>query len=80
MARMKAETLLRKIQKQGGQILNKTASSYNFNYNTDRIQVFKKREIVRPYLHSIDSRIINEQIDQTVKNTFSSKDPKSFHT
>lgn len=70
MGKMKAETLLRKIQKQGGQIVSKTASSFNFNFNSDRIQIFKKREIVRPYLHSIDSRIINEQIDSSVKNKF----------
>lgn len=75
MGKMKAETLLRKIQKQGGQIINKATSNFNFNYNADKIQVFRKREIVRPYLHSIDSRIINEQIDASVSNKFRN-DPK----
>ncbi len=83
MAKVKAETLLRKIQK--GNTSSNFASNFKtggfkssgFNFNSSGgISLFKKREIVQPYLHPIDSSLVNEQIERTVKNTLRSIDPK----
>lgn len=80
MAKIKADTLLRKIQKNSSTLPStKTGNSripgFNFDDN-GRISIFKKREIVQPYLHPIDSRLVNEQIERTVKTTLQSIDPK----
>ena len=77
MAKIKASTLLRKIQK-GTSNLNLGSSKFpGFKFNqSGGISIFKKREIVQPYLHPIDSRMINEQVEKTVKTALSSVDPK----
>lgn len=80
MAKIKAQTLLRKIQKNGGKSLISDAVRSklpNFSFNQGgRIQVFKRREIVQPYLHPIDSRIINESVEKTVKQSLKNMDPE----
>jgi hypothetical protein len=76
--KIKADTLLRKIQKGNSSVeLGKAGSkvpSFSFNENGG-IQMFKKREIVQPYLHPIDSHLINEQVSKTVKNALKNVDP-----
>lgn len=76
--KIKADTLLRKIQKGNSSVeLGKAGGkvpSFSFNENGG-IQMFKKREIVQPYLHPIDSHLINEQVSKTVKNTLKNVDP-----
>jgi|ERR1044072_193814 hypothetical protein len=80
MAKIKAQTLLRKIQKNGGKsLLSAEARSKLPSFSFDqsgRIQVFKRREIVKPYLHPIDSRIINESVERTVKQNLRGVDPE----
>ncbi len=77
MAKIKAETLLRKIQKGGNTLIGnkqgvsaggKAPPSFNFN-SSGGISIFKKREIVRPYLHPLDSAMINDSVAQTVKSS-----------
>jgi hypothetical protein len=83
MAKVRAETLLRRIQKDNNSNAGKDhlnagsrfASSFNFN-PSGGISLFKKREIVQPYLHPIDSRLVNEQIEKTVKGNLRGLDPK----
>ena len=80
--KIKADTLLRKIQKNNGSQNNQnkiggSQKSPNFNFDdSGRISIFKKREIVQPYLHPIDSRMVNESIERTVKDKLRSIDPK----
>lgn len=78
MAKVKAQTLLNKIQKGTSSVVDKVKSRFSgFNFNDNgSIQIFKKREIVQPYLHPIDSRLINEQIERTVKKDLAKIDPK----
>lgn len=80
--RIKADTLLRKIQKGSSTLsskvstgISKTIPGINFNFDGS-IQMFKKREIVQPYLHPIDSRMINDQVEKTVKQNLKSIDPE----
>lgn len=76
--KIKAETLLRKIQKGSASIktgVQQRFSSFNFN-DAGGISMFKKREIVQPYLHPIDARLVNEQIEKTVKTTLKAIDPE----
>jgi hypothetical protein len=83
-AKVKADTLLRKIQKGGkgiggqfNQGVSNMMSKFNFSgTNNDRIQIFKKREIVQPYLHPLDSRMVNEQVEKVVKSALKNVDPK----
>jgi len=74
--KIKADTLLRKIQKGSTSIKtgNSRVPSFNFD-DSGRIQMFKKREIVQPYLHPIDSAIVNEQVERSVKQNLKSIDP-----
>jgi hypothetical protein len=76
--KIKADTLLRKIQKGNSNIEVSKAGgrtpSFSFNEHGG-IQMFKKREIVQPYLHPIDSHLINEQVAKTVKSTLKNIDP-----
>src|SRR5688572_4254325 len=81
MAKLKSDTLLRKVQKGGfkgkvNQGVSDMMSKFNFGGDNSRIQIFKKREIVQPYLHPIDSRLVNDQIERTVKNNLRGIDPK----
>lgn len=74
--KIKAETMLKSIQKNnstGKEVRTGGFSGFNFNPNGS-ISIFKKREIVKPYLHPIDSRIINSQIEGHVKNSLQSLD------
>lgn len=76
--KIKADTLLRKIQKGSSSIKTGNSSrvpSFNFD-DSGRIQMFKKREIVQPYLHPIDSQIVNEQIEKVVKQSLKQIDPE----
>jgi hypothetical protein len=81
MAKVKADTLLRKIQKGSSTLSsfsnpgNRKIPGFNFDDN-GRISMFKKREIVQPYLHPIDSRLVNEQVELAVKAKLASIDPK----
>jgi len=82
MGKIKAQTLLRKIQKNGNNYSNssdsnpmKKFSGFNFG-NYGKISLFKKREIVQPHLHPIDSRIVNEQVELNVKLELKAIDPK----
>lgn len=81
-AKVKAETLLRKIQKGStmpGQVnegVSNMMSKFNFGGDSGRIQIFKRREIVQPYLHPIDSRMVNEQVEKVVKQALKTVDPK----
>lgn len=80
MAKVKAETLLRKIQKGtanfAGQIKpGSKLPGFNFGENGG-IQMFKKREIVEPYLHPLDSEIVNASIEKSVKANLAGIDPK----
>jgi len=84
-AKVKADTLLRKIQKGGkgvggghfNQGVSNMMSKFNFSgTNNDRIQIFKKREIVQPYLHPLDSMMVNEQVEKVVKSALKNIDPK----
>lgn len=70
MAKIKAETLLRKIQK-GSNKLGK--SRYNFNIEDGKIQVFKRREIIKPYMYSQDSTIVNSSIREAINQANSGK-------
>lgn len=79
--RVKSDTLLRKIQKgninlpsKGNAGNSKIPSSF-FNDNGS-ISIFKKREIVQPYLHPIDSRLVNEQVEKTVRTNLRAIDPE----
>lgn len=80
MAKVKAETLLRKIQKGGANLAanvnsgGKSIPGFNFN-SSGGISLFKKREIVEPYLHPIDSRIVNENVRKTVVQNLRGVDP-----
>lgn len=79
MAKVKAETLLRKIQKGGGNFSSNSKAGgripgFSFNENGG-ISLFRKREIVEPYLHPIDSRMVNESIEKIVKNNLRGIDP-----
>lgn len=81
MAKIKAETLLRKIQKgnsSGNEVIKTGGSKFSgFNFNSSGgISLFRKREIVQPYLHPIDSRLVNEQIEKTVKTNLKTLDPE----
>lgn len=76
--KIKAETLLRKVQKGSVTKLSDEARSKIPGFNFDdhgRIQIFRKREIVQPYLHPIDSRLVNDQIEKTVKTNLRNLDP-----
>lgn len=80
MAKIKAETLLRKIQKGGNTLFGtkvteggKTPPAFNFNPQGG-ISIFKRREIVNPYLHPYDSSMINESVATTVKSALKSID------
>jgi len=81
MAKVKAETLLRKIQKGAGNFggsLNTGGSRVipGFNFNeSGGISLFKKREIVQPYLHPIDSRMVNDSVRDSVVKNLKSVDP-----
>lgn len=81
MAKIKAETLLRKIQK-GNASFNKDENpgykkpGFSFGTSYNSISLFKKREIVQPYLHPIDSRLINTEIEKIVKKDLQTIDPK----
>lgn len=76
MAKVKAETLLRKIQKGSPSVASKAGGNSGFTFNTDGgIQIFKRREIVEPYLHPIDSRMINDNIEKEIKNNLKNIDP-----
>lgn len=82
--KVKADTLLRKIQKgskglntQFNQGVSNMMSKFNFSGSDNtRIQIFKKREIVQPYLHPLDSRMVNEQVEKVVKTSLVNVDPK----
>ncbi len=78
--KIKADTLLRKIQKGSSSIRvgdapTKGIPGFNFD-EAGRIQMFKKREIVQPYLHPIDSRLVNEQVEKSVKTNLKTVDPE----
>jgi hypothetical protein len=68
--KIKAETLLKKIQTGVMNTVKETGRKIpGFNFDdSGRIKMFKRREIVQPYLHPMDSRIVNEQIEKTVKS------------
>ena len=77
MAKVKADTLLRKIQKGSSNLIQGASKFPGFKFNdSGGISLFKKREIVQPYLHPIDSRIVNEQVEKAVKAKLSNIDPK----
>lgn len=81
MAKVKAETLLRKIQKGGsnfgGSLKSGVSKIPGFNFNeSGGISLFKKREIVEPYLHPIDSRMVNESVEKIVKDNLRGIDPQ----
>ncbi len=78
--KIKADTLLRKIQKGGSSVMSetkpgRTIPGFSFN-DSGGISLFKKREIVQPYLHPIDSRLVNEQVEKSVRSTLKSIDPE----
>src|SRR5690349_16652137 len=72
--KIKAETLLRRAQKNNSSVGAKGKSTFGFN--PDRIQIFRRREVVQPYLHPIDSTLVNDQIEKAVKNQLKDFDPK----
>jgi hypothetical protein len=75
---IKADTLLRKIQKGTSNLSEKARANipgFSFNDNGG-ISMFKKREIVQPYLHPIDSRLLNDEVERTVKNDLRGIDPE----
>jgi hypothetical protein len=79
MAKIKAETLLRKIQKGGSAVANTINTGVSkipgINFNSGGgITMFRKREIVEPYLHPVDSRMVNEQVERAVKGQLKSVD------
>ena len=77
MAKVKAATLLRKIQKGTSNLVQGASKFSGFKFNdSGGISIFKKREIVQPYLHPIDSKIVNEQVEKAVKSNLSNIDPK----
>jgi len=76
--KIKADTLLRKIQKGTSNLSEKARANlpgFSFNDNGG-ISMFKKREIVQPYLHPIDSRLLNDEVERTVKNDLRGIDPE----
>jgi len=76
--KIKADTLLRKIQKGTSNLSEKARANlpgFSFNDNGG-ISMFKKREIVQPYLHPIDSRLLNDEVERTVKNDLRGVDPE----
>lgn len=76
--KIKADTLLRKIQKGTSNLSEKTRAKLpGFSFKDDGgISLFRKREIVQPYLHPIDSRLLNEEVEKTVKNDLREIDPE----
>lgn len=77
--KIKADTLLRKIQKGSSNLVSEVKPGMSipgFNFNeSGGISLFKKREIVQPYLHPIDSRLVNEQVEKSVRSNLKSIDP-----
>lgn len=76
--KIKADTLLRKIQKGTSNLSEKARANlpgFSFNDNGG-ISMFRKREIVQPYLHPIDSRLLNDEVEKTVKNDLRGIDPE----
>lgn len=81
--KIKADTLLRKIQKGSKNLVEGMKSTFDtsklpsFNFNEKGgISIFRKREIVQPYLHPYDSRMVNEQVEKTVKGALKAIDPQ----
>lgn len=76
MAKTKAETYLRQVQR-GEKPRKTTGFSSGFSFNSDRIQIFKPRQIIKPYLHSIDARRIDDEIKKVVREDgVNQRDPK----
>lgn len=72
--KIKAQTLLKRVQT-GVKTGTKNIFSSNFSYGNN-ITLFRKREIVKPYLHPYDSITINNNIDARIRrDPDCSKDP-----
>lgn len=77
MAKIKAETLLRKIQKGTANLKEKAGKIPSFSFNgSGGIKVFKRREIVQPYLHHADSALVNNKIKESVIRELHKLDPR----
>lgn len=77
MSKVKAQTILKRVQKGISSGVQKFTSGFS---SGDRIPMFRKRQIIKPYLHPYDS----ERIEDTIKNRLRSdaeckKDPQ-FNT
>lgn len=75
--KIKADTLLRKIQRgKGSDIGVGSGNAPSLNINSGKIQMFKRREIVQPYLHPIDADLVNDSVSRAVRSQLKNLDPE----